>query len=170
MTVCYLSKRRQQREAVPGTTLSLSQEQNYIPIAGAAFSNTDSGGKLSAMCAKSVDISIVNCLSSSLTNVRCHVDAKVAINSSLGQLVNLLKWLNGKHLLPAIIQPVKIDSEAWIHLPSRNWYQFADPERIAGLVSPEYVVTSWLQLFMLVTRLLFDPLLVCFYKFHTKHE
>jgi len=25
------------------------------------------------------------------------------------------------------------------NLPSRNWYQFADPERIAGLVSPGHV-------------------------------
>jgi len=46
---------------------------------------------------------------------------------------------SGKHLLRAIIQPVKIDSEARIHLPSRNWYQDADPEWIAGLVSPEHV-------------------------------
>jgi len=51
----------------------------------------------------------------------------------------IIKWLNGKHLLRAIIQPVKIDSEARNHLPSRNWYQFANPERIAGLVSPEHV-------------------------------
>jgi len=50
-----------------------------------------------------------------------------------------MNWLNGMHLLRALIQPVKIDSEAWIHLPSRNWYQFVDPERIAGLVSPENV-------------------------------
>jgi len=49
------------------------------------------------------------------------------------------KWLNGKHLLRAITQQVKIDSEVQIHLPSRNSYQFADPERIAGLVSPEHV-------------------------------
>jgi len=53
--------------------------------------------------------------------------------------LSFVKWLNGKHLLRAIIQLVKINSEARIHLPSRNWYQFADPERIAGLVSPEHV-------------------------------
>jgi len=49
------------------------------------------------------------------------------------------EWLNGKHLLRAIIQTVKFDSEVRIHLLSRNGYQFADPERIAGLVIPEHV-------------------------------
>jgi len=47
---------------------------------------------------------------------------------------------NGKHLLRAIIQAEKINSEAQIQSLSRNCYQFADLERIAGLqVSPEHV-------------------------------
>ena len=35
---------------------------------------------------------------------------------------------------------LKVDSEARIIHPSRNGYQLADPERMAGLVSPEHVV------------------------------
>jgi len=53
------------------------------------------------------------------------------------QSMSSAQWqmANGKHSLRAIIQPVKIDSETRIHLPSRNWYQFTEPEMIAGLVS-----------------------------------
>jgi len=51
----------------------------------------------------------------------------------------MVKLLKGKNSLRAIIQPAMIDSEARILLRSRNWYQFADPERIAGSVSPEHV-------------------------------
>jgi len=63
-------------------------------------------------------------------------------------MVELVNW---QVFITPIIQPVKIDSEAWIHLPSLNWYQFAESERIAGYVSPEHVgltgsQTQYLQL------------------------
>ena len=35
---------------------------------------------------------------------------------------------------------LNVDSEARIINPSRNWYQFADPERMTGLVSSKHVV------------------------------
>jgi hypothetical protein len=35
---------------------------------------------------------------------------------------------------------LKVEYDARISNPSRNWYQLADPERIKGLVNPEHVV------------------------------
>jgi len=52
----------------------------------------------------------------------------IGCNIELGVIyIYIVKWLNGKHLLRAIIQSAKIDLEAQIHLPSRNWVQIRQP-------------------------------------------
>jgi len=92
-----------------------------------------------------------------LASIPQHLRRLQSVINAASQLIypsSRFKWLIGKHLLRVIIQSVKIDSEARIHLPSRNLYQFTEPERMAGLV---IILLLLLSQFSVKLLLLFIP-------------